>query len=130
MVSPFSTFANATLTFEVVAVTGTVDEFGNKEFAPTALTFRAMLSPVKDTAQVNYYVGDDDVSELMSGYLVEPTLFPDTIASPTEGIAEVKTQVGVIKTGTFKLLPMSQSPYLMGVNIDFLTKIQGVFTSG
>ena len=130
MVSPFSTFANATITFNLPTGVVTTNSVGNKVVQTSPLAFTAMLKPVRDTGEVNHYIGDDDVSELMKGYLIEPKSFPPTLTAPIEGSATVKTAIGVTKTGTFKLLPRSQSPYLTGLNIEFLTSIFGVFKRG
>lgn len=130
MSSPFTPFANAVLTFNLPTGEVSVNSVGNTVVVTTPLEFAAMLSPVRDTAEVNFYVGDDDVSELMKGYLVEPLSFPATLTAPIEGIAQVKTAIGITKTGTFKLLPVTQSPYLTGLKIEFLNKIRGVFRRG
>lgn len=130
MSSPFTPFANAVLTFNVPTGNVTINLVGNRVVETSPLQFTAMLKPVKDAAEVSFYVGDDDVSELMKGYLVEPLVFPPNLTAPIEGKAEVKTAIGVSKSGTFKLLPLTQSPYLTGLGIDFLTKITGVFRRG
>lgn len=128
--SPFATFANATLTFNLPTGVVTTNLVGNRVVQTSPLAFTAMLSPVRDTGEINYYIGDDDVSELMKGYLIEPTIFPATLTAPIEGSAQVETVIGTFKTGTFKLLPRSQSPYLTGLKIEFLTSIFGVFKRG
>lgn len=130
MSSPFTSFANAVLTFNVPTGNVTINLVGNRVVETSPLQFTAMLKPVKDAAEVSFYVGDDDVSELMKGYLVEPLVFPATLTAPIEGKAEVKTAIGVTKSGTFKLLPLTQSPYLTGLSIEFLTKVTGVFKHG
>lgn len=130
MVSPFAGFANATLTFNLPTGVVTSNAMGNRVVQTSPSAFTAMLSPVKDTGEVNHYLGDDDVSELMRGYLIEPLRFPVTLTAPIEGSATVETIIGTFKTGTFKLLPRSQSPYLTGLKIDFLTSIFGVFKRG
>lgn len=130
MVSPFAAFANATLTFNLPTGAATQNLMGNRVVQTSPKLFKAMLSPVRDTGEVNFYIGDDDVSELMKGYLVEPLSFPATLTAPIEGGATVETIIGTFKTGTFKLLPRSQSPYLTGLKIDFLTSIFGVFKRG
>lgn len=130
MSSPFATFANAVLTFNVPTGNVTVNTVGNRVVETSPLSFTAMLKPVKDTAEINYYVGDDDVSELLKGYLIEPLIFAPSLTAPIEGSAQIQTAIGTTKTGTFKLLPLTQSPYLTGLGIEFLTKIQGVFRRG
>lgn len=96
----------------------------------TNVEITAMLNPVRDAATVNYYVGDDDTAELMGGYLVAPLSLPVNLHPPIEGQALVETSVGVTRTGTFKLLPASGNPYLIGVGIDFLNRVNGVFRRG
>lgn len=130
MTSPFATFANAVLTFNLPTGQVSVNAVGNTVVVTSPLQFTAMLSPVRDTAEVNFYVGDDDVSELMKGYLVAPLSFPASLTAPIEGTCIVKTAIGITKTGTFKLLPVTQSPYLTGLKIDFLNRISGVFRRG
>lgn len=88
---------------------------------------RALLKPVRDVAQIQYYLGADQTSDLMRGYLVEPMTLPAGLRPPTEGRAEIEVAIGVVAKGTFKILPLVQSPYLIGAGIDLVNKIQGVF---
>jgi len=130
MLSPFSSFANAILMFQVPNGMVSINSVGNTVVETLPQTFTAMLSPVRDTAEINYYLGDDDISELLRGYLVNPLSFPTGLTAPIEGGAVVQVAIGVPKTGSFKLLPKVQSPYLVGLGISFLTSIYGVFRRG
>lgn len=129
MTSSFKVFTNATLVFQVPNGIVTKNAMGNRVVQTAPVEIKAMLRPVRDAAQINYYVGDDETAELMTGYVTEP-LPPPSLHPPVEGKAMVKTAVGVIRNGSFKLLPNSQSPYLVGLKIDTLTKILGVFRCG
>lgn len=130
MTSPFTTFANATLVFQLPTGVVTVNSVGNRVVETGPVEIKAMLKPVRDAAEVNYYVGDDATAELMSGYLVDPTSLPDNLHPPVEGKAEVITALGRTESGDFKLMPRSQSPYIQGVGIGFLNKVYGIFRRG
>lgn len=146
MSSPFAPFANAVLNFDLPTGEEYYNEVGNRVVQTTPVQLLVMLSPVRDAATVNQYVGDDQTSELMSGYLVSPLSMPENLTPPIEGTAEITTAIGgarhtlpdgtsgrmagVNKTGTFKLLPLTQSPYLVGLKIEFLTKVFGTFSYG
>ena len=130
MPSPFTAFTNATITFKLPTGVVSTNNLGNRVIETSLIVVKAMLKPVKDSATVNYYLGDDDSAELMSGYLTEPTTLPTYLKPPTEGAIVISTAVGRSEAGTFKLLPRSQSPILSSLNIDSLTKIIGIFRRG
>lgn len=130
MSSPFTSFANAVLNFDLPTGEEYYNEVGNRVVQTSPVQLLVMLSPVKDAATVLQYVGDDQTSELMSGYLVSPLSMPENLTPPIEGTAEIETAIGVNKIGTFKLLPLTQSPYLVGLKIEFLTKVFGTFSYG
>lgn len=127
MSSPFKSFENAVLIFQVPTGNVTTNSVGNRVVETGPVELKAMLKPVKDAAEVQFYVGDDETSELMSGYLTEPTVLPASVHPPIEGTCEVKTAIGVTRTGHFKLLPHTNNPYLVSLNIAFLSKIIGIF---
>ncbi len=127
MISPFKQFENAKLTFQIPTGKVVVNRVGNRVQEVGPVEVRAMLKPSKNAVQINYYVGDDQTLELLTGYLTEPLTMPRYLHPPVDGEAEIKTAIGITRKGTFKLLPNTQSPYIMGVDIPFLTKITGVF---
>ena len=126
MSSPFVAFANATITFKVPTGIVSVNSVGNRVIETSLIVVKAMLKPVRDMAELNYYIGDDDSAELMSGYLTEPTSLPASLKPPTEGAIVITTALGRSESGTFKLMPRSQSPILAGVGIDYLNKVVGI----
>ena len=130
MSSPFAAFANATITFKVPTGIVSVNSVGNRVIETSLIVVKAMLKPVRDMAELNYYIGDDDSAELMSGYLTEPTSLPASLKPPTEGAIVITTALGRSESGTFKLMPRSQSPILAGVGIDYLNKVIGILRRG
>lgn len=130
MSSPFSPFENAVLHFDIPTGNFTINSVGNRVMEETQVEIRAMLKPVRNAAEVAYYLGDDQTAELMSGYLTNPLQLPTNLHPPAEGRATITTAVGKTETGTFELQPLSSSPYLTGLKINFLTKIIGVFRHG
>lgn len=130
MPSPFAPFENALLVFQVPTNVVTKNALGNRVTQTAQVEIRAMLKPVKDTAIVNYYIGDDITSEVLSGYLTNPLQLPPNLHAPIEGRATITTGLGKTEVGTFELKPNSQSPYIMGAKIGFLNKIIGVFRRG
>jgi len=130
MPSPFSPFQNAILTFQVPTNIVTTNAVGNRVVQTTPVEILAMLKPVKNAAEVQRYLGDDSSAELMKGYLIEPLQLPANLHPPVEGTATIITALGITETGTFELQPLSQSPYLTGVKVDFLNKVVGIFRRG
>lgn len=125
--SPFKQFENARLTFQLPTGKFTLNKVGNRVQEVGPVEIRAMLRPSKNLVQINYYVGEDQTSELLTGYLTEPLTMPRYLHPPADGEAEIKTAIGITRKGTLKILPNTQSPYIMGTDIPFLTKILGVF---
>lgn len=130
MPSPFTPFENALLVFNIPTGAVTKNALGNRVSQTAAVEIRAMLKPVRDAAEVSYYIGDDDSAELMSGYLIAPLQLPANLHPPAEGKATIKTALGKTEVGTFELKPSSQSPYIAGAKVNFLCKIIGVFRRG
>lgn len=130
MSSPFAAFTNATIQFKIPTGAITFNSVGNRVVETSDIVIKAMLNPIRDAATLNQYVGDDENSELFSGYLTDPLTLPANFHPPIEGQATIETSVGIAQTGTFKLLPSSSSAYLVGLKIDFLNKVIGVFRHG
>lgn len=130
MPSPFAPFENALIVFDIPTGVVTKNALGNRVTQTAEVEIRAMLKPVKDAAEVQYYIGDDNTAELMSGYLTNPLRLPPNLHAPIEGRATIKTALGKTEVGTFELKPNSQSPYVMGVKMNFIHKIIGVFRRG
>lgn len=125
--SPFKHYENALLRFQIPTGKVVVNRVGNRVQEVEPVEVRAMLRPSKNLVQINYYVGEDQTSELLTGYLTEPLTMPRYLHPPADGEAEIKTAIGITRKGTFKMLPNTQSPYIMGTDIPFLTKILGIF---
>lgn len=128
--SPFAAFQNAVLVFQVPTGAVKQNSVGNRVVETATLEIKAMLNPVADAAQIQQYIGDDDSAELMTGYLVSPLQLPFNLLPPIEGKATIKTNSGLFETGTFNLLPSSQSAYITGIGVKYLCKIVGVFRRG
>lgn len=125
--SPFEGFDNAVLHFQVPTGTYTTNALGNRVPQYSNITIRAVLRTVRNIAQIQYYLGADEAAELMQGYLVDPLNLSDNLHAPVEGEAEIKIATGIIESGTFRLLPEIQSPYLVGTRINMVNKITGIF---
>lgn len=127
MPSPFLGFDNATLIFQIPTGTYAINSTGGRTPVTAPVSIRALLKPVRDVAQIQYYLGADQTSELMRGYLVEPMSLPAGLHLPADGVAEIEIAIGVVAKGSFKMLPCTASPYLVGAGIDLVNRIQGVF---
>lgn len=131
MRSPFLDFENATLVFEVPGGTPTINAVGNLVSSTTSVTLRALLNPTRPTSaeqvEINNYAGADGQATMMAGYLIDPSDLPLSLATPCEGTAKILIASSNIVQGKFKLLPIIQSPYIIGLKISQLTKIRGFF---
>ncbi|MBW4598912.1 MAG: hypothetical protein KME29_04690 [Calothrix sp. FI2-JRJ7] len=134
MTSPFVDFKNAALVFNVPDGSYTVNSAGNRVANSRALKIEALLKLSKDkgdltkySKDVEAYAGADGYAFLLEGYLVEPLTYPSEINFLMEGDAEITLTIGQPKIGRFKLLPLIDSPYLIGAGVEIVTAIKGIF---
>ncbi len=123
--SPFGDFYNAELEFDVPLSASGVDRFGDPKITTQKLLVKALLREGKIDARK--MEGVDKFSEAKVGYLVEPTEMPSSISSGAIARARIKNAIGRDKVGTFELFLDDQNPFLIGANIQGLTKISGIF---
>lgn len=125
-ISPFTKYANASLTFEIRNGDYTIDPTtGNPIGSTTSTTVKAILNP--GNANPKYYAGTDEAWEFMEGYWVDPLTPPDGITPGMTAAAVIITSPGSSATGTFKLMPVTQDPYVIGAGVNIITPIKGLF---
>jgi hypothetical protein len=136
MTSPFIGFDNAVLTFSVSDGTFTINSVGNRTPGSKTEIIKAVLKEVQNRGTVSRYAdeiqqfaGADGRARLMEGYLVSPTTYPPNIKFLAEADAEITVILGRTETGRFKLLPVTQSPYVVALGIDLIEPIIGIFRS-
>ncbi|MBD2437340.1 hypothetical protein [Nostoc sp. FACHB-110] len=134
MTSPFTGFDNSVLTFQIAGGTYTTNTLGNRIPATIPTIIKALLKPVTDSGAVERYAkeiqqfaGADGFASLLEGYLVLPTTYPQGVEFLMEADIEIMVALGKPETGRFKLLPITQSPYVVGMGIDIVTPIKGIF---
>lgn len=127
MISPLKFFENSYLSFQIPTGKTTFNNLGNRVVGMEPLTLRAKLNPLRDSAQVSQYVGDDETAELMQGYLTFPLILPAALKTPAEGRARIEVARGRWEEGDFELKTLTQSAYKVKCKIDYLNKIIGVF---
>jgi hypothetical protein len=136
MTSPFIGFDNAILTFSVSDGTFTINSVGNRTPGSKTEIIKAVLKEVQNRSTVSRYAdeiqqfaGADGRARLMEGYLVSPTTYPPNIKFLAEADAEITVILGRTETGRFKLLPVTQSPYVVALGVDLIEPIIGIFRS-
>lgn len=124
--SPFSTYANAFLTILIPTSELTADTYGNPVPKYEKFQVSALLQP-SGNPRITYQAGADKNAQAMSGYLVEPQTFPDSVKLPA--IAETIINTGIYRQekGTFEILPTIQDPFLVAQGVEIVTVIEGVF---
>ncbi len=133
MASPFKGFENSTITFKVSDGTYITNSVGNRRLDTVDLIIKAVLKPAyytivqSYTKEIQQFAGVDSHAVLLEGYLVDPQTYPSEVQFLAEADATIKTAKGKEETGRFKLLPIVQSPYVIGVKIDIITPIRGIF---
>lgn len=125
MTSPFAAQANAELIFQIADGAIESDRYGNPVPISSSYKVIALLKPSSANAQER--AGVDETEELMEGYLVDPLNLPDGINPLMVAEATITVALNKRQTGTFKLLPTTQNPFLIAAGIDNLTKVQGIF---
>ena len=144
MPSPFESFANAKLSFQVPSAEMEFDNYGNPVPKTTLVLVRAVLKLSQNTrfqrtqeGSPNAISGAAQLMETWKGYLVEPLLMPSVIKPGMLANAEIATGLQIlnlgipeplIEKGEFQLLPTPQSPYLINAGIQEVTPISGTFT--
>ncbi|MBD2489031.1 hypothetical protein [Aulosira sp. FACHB-615] len=134
MTSPFSGFDNTTLTFQIADGSHKANAIGNYIPLTIPVIIKALLKQTTDTSAVERYAreiqqfaGADGYASLLEGYLVAPVTYPKGVEFLMEADAEIIVAVGKPEKGRFKLLPITQSPYLVGAGVDIVTPIKGIF---
>lgn len=134
-ISPFTKFANSTLSFNVLNSSGVqTNSLGNVEFTSSTVVITALLQPIKVTsasgyeATLRYLGGVPQIGEtLYEGYLVNPLSLPSGISPLMECDISINSAIGQVLTGTGKLLPTVTSPYLVAAKVNYLNKITILF---
>lgn len=134
MTSPFTGFENTTLTFQIADGSHKTNAIGNYIPSTTPTIIKALLKQTTDSSAVERYAkeiqqfaGADGYASLLEGYLVLPATYPQGVEFLMEADAEIMAALGKPETGRFKLLPITQSPYVVGMGIDIVTPIKGIF---
>ena len=144
MASPFAPYANATLTFPVNNGSSVLNDDGNVVQGTTNVTMEVILklhnnsrnTTLTYAAEIQKYAGTDSEALLLSGFLVDPMVWPPEVPNLGEGAITMRTSLatavsGVIQnrveSGLFKLLPVYQTPYVSALKIDLITPIIGIW---
>ncbi|MCC5640635.1 hypothetical protein LC593_33350 [Nostoc sp. CHAB 5844] len=134
MTSPFSGFDNTTLTFQIADGSHKTNVLGNYTPSTIPVIIKALLKQTTDTSAVERYAkeiqqfaGADGYASLLEGYLVAPSTYPQGVEFLAEADAEIMVALGKPERGRFKLLPITQSPYVVAMGIDIVTPIKGIF---
>ncbi|XHX80951.1 MAG: hypothetical protein RBJ76_13765 [Stenomitos frigidus ULC029] len=129
MASPFADAANAVLTFQVGTGQFTTQP-GSYNPVEVMETVRCvvLLKPVANKAslELEFYEGADETWQILEGFWVDP-LPPPNIPVGAVGELAITTGIGITKTGSFRLAPTIQNPYVTALGIDFIGKLRGLF---
>lgn len=127
MSSPFAQFPNAVLFFEVASlVATTTDRMGNPIPITDTLTYKALLR--RDLRRnLEPLPGLDQDQMLLKGWLVDPLTYPPGVGAGTVARCDLTESPGQTITGELTILDGLQNPFVMGVNISFLTTVRGMF---
>lgn len=106
MTTPFTAFANATLTIPVPTGPESVDAYGNVQATTETLTVTAMLNPSDRQVTSNPFGGANTEEQYVEGRCVEPTKLPFAIQPET--ICDATVNGDPYK---FRLLPSLNSAY-------------------
>ena len=71
--------------------------------------------------------GLDQDQMLLKGWLINPLEYPPGVGAGTVVSCALTETPGLTTTGLFTILDGLQNPFVMGVGIQFLTTIRGVF---
>jgi hypothetical protein len=124
MASPFVSFANSTLRFQVASGALIEDRNGNLRPGRLTVTVSALLKQARDN-KTTEQPGVDVNAIYLEGYLVEPTVLPGsiTIDSPCQAIWQGRE-------GRFFYEFTAVNPYLAALNINLVNPIRGWFQPG
>lgn len=130
--SPFKSFENAEIIFQVTDGNYLVNAVGNPIASTKEVKIIALLKQSKSfnsqyAQEIQNFAGADGYVFLLEGYLIEPMVYPEEMQFMMEGEAKIALSPGMSKDGRFKLLPIIQSPYLVASNVDIVTPIKGLF---
>ena len=128
--SPFENYANAEILFDVPTEEFTTDDFGNPIPVVKEIKLIALLENESQSHKSTILEGDGigSTSINFKGYLVNPPHLPRNLAVPAMGTATIRFAPNNYQTGTFKLLPLVQDPYVVATGINIITEIKGKFT--
>ena len=126
MSSPFTPFSNALLTFTVPGVGSTTDAMGNPVPVSTTVVYKALLRPDL-RKNLEPLPGLDQDQLLLRGWLVDPLTLPDGVGAGTVVTCALTEAPGTTTTGEFTILNVLQNPFVMGVGINFLSGVRGIF---
>jgi hypothetical protein len=119
-ISPFATFANATLRFQIVSGNLAIDpKTGNQQPGTAVLQVEALLQQKRDPNRT-IRPGVDSSAVWLEGYAIEPMLLPNVVTPDSRAAA-----VWDSKQGEFFLELTGRSPY--GVAPITGDKIRGYF---
>lgn len=125
MPSPFVNAANAEIVFFVPGVETTEDKNGNLAPVEVEQKIIALLKPSKPSPKIQ--AGMDEFDEYLKGYLVDPVEMPDSISSFMAGRIIRKISASKKIEGIFRLLPLSQNPFVMAAGVEGVYQISGLF---
>ncbi|AUB36140.1 hypothetical protein COO91_02041 [Nostoc flagelliforme CCNUN1] len=126
-ISPFASAVNARLVFKIPNGALTTDGNGNPVPTTSEIVVLALLRFGK--SEVKHESGVDEVTEEVSGYVVDPIELPqeiDDLSEPAQ--AEIKKSKSLVLNAQFKLLPQIQNPFVLSAGVEGLSKIRGVLS--
>lgn len=107
-------------------VATTTDGQGNPIPVTETLEYKALLR--RDLRRtLEPLPGLDQDQMLLKGWLVAPLTYPSGVGAGTVARCELTEHPGQTTTGELTILDGLQNPFVMGVNIPFLTTIRGIF---
>ena len=122
--SPFAQFSNATLTF-TIGTGQTEMQGGNAVEITEEVVATVLLKPAK-RGQKDKGAGVDSSRMRLEGYWVNPKSPPEGVSSDTPCRCHLENTIGSFQSGDFELEPVTQSPFLVALGIDIITRLSGV----
>lgn len=123
--SPFSIAMNSRIVFKIAAGGTSEDKNGNLIPNLKDEEIQALLKPGNPTPSIR--AGMDDFDEYLQGYLVIPIVMPATIVPLMEGEIIRRVSFNTNITGTFRLLPQAQNPFVIAAGVEGVYQISGLF---
>lgn len=129
MASPFASYANATLNFQVASGTLTPDSKGNLRPGSAIVEVTALLQQKRDPNE-EMMPGVDKTAVWVEGYIVsvanQESLVLPTVVTPDSPCAA--TWQG--RQGRFYMQFQARNPYLAALSIDLVERLKGYFQIG